>query len=258
MSLNEPITRELFNLRDHGLIQPVTKPTDWCSPIVAVPKPNKAEIPNDDWRIVVDFRNLNKYVLREYFQSSPPLEAIQSIPAEEAEYFSSFDCWKGFHQQRLHPESIDFKTFIMPFNLGRWQYVRAPFGISNVSEIYDRQLTELLAGLDNHRRIVDDNLLFSKDPEYHAYIVEQFLQKCREKRIRLSESKFVYMQKQVDWAGYTVSNKGYSIQDKVTESIRNFPEPKTRTDLRSFQGMANQLAPMNKELTKPLHHSGTC
>ena len=42
------------------------------------------------------------------------------------------------------------------------------------------------------------------------------------------------------------------MQDKVIKAIRNFKKPESLTDLQSFQGMANQLAPFNRDLATAL------
>ena len=68
------------------------------------------------------------------------------------------------------------KTFITPF--GRFQFLRAPFGISSISEHYNWRMDEAFAGLEGYRRIVDDVVIFDKDKEQHESYVRQFLQRC--------------------------------------------------------------------------------
>ena len=184
LSLKEDLRKELEELENNGIIRKVSHPTDWCAPIVVIEKPGGRGI-----RLAVDFRNLNKSLVRENFQSTPPLQVVQGIEAGR-KFFTIADCWKGFHQQRLHPDSIDYCTFIAPYNLGRWQYVHAPFGLSNISEVYDREMTANLSGLSNITKVVDDNLIYSHDAASHVQHVRAFLQKCHEKNIRLSPEKF--------------------------------------------------------------------
>ena len=78
LALKEKLTAELEDQETNGLIRRVSHVTDWCSPIVVVPKkdPNKV-------RLTVDYRGLNKYIQREHFQSSPPLEIVQSVAAKD-------------------------------------------------------------------------------------------------------------------------------------------------------------------------------
>ena len=65
------------------IIRPVTEPTEWCAPIVVVPKPN------GKIRLCVDFTKLNGNVLRENF----PLPTTDQLLAQlsEATVFSKLD-----------------------------------------------------------------------------------------------------------------------------------------------------------------------
>jgi len=68
----------------------------------------------------VDLSHLNRYVKRERYQSLTPAEAIASISACQAKYFTVLDAMKGYHQCPLDQESQLFTTFIMPF--GRFKH----------------------------------------------------------------------------------------------------------------------------------------
>ena len=59
--LRQKVKDELQHLEDMEVIERVTQPTSWVSPLVAAPKPNNA----DAVRLCVDMRCVNKAVLRE-------------------------------------------------------------------------------------------------------------------------------------------------------------------------------------------------
>lgn len=247
------IKKGLEELEANDIIEKVTKPTTWCAPMVAIPSNKGSDIEDElQLRLAVDYRGINRFIRRETFQTSTPLEVAQDIEAEEAIVYSIADAWKSFHQQGLAEESMDLTTFIAPFDLGRYRYKRAPFGISNISDIFNRNMTENLRDLPNTGKVVDDNIIYSKNPTEHANHVRQFLDRCRERKIRLNAKKFKYMQNEVVFAGMHISRAGYRIADSILNAIKNFPVPENKTDLRSFQGLANQLAPTNQELTKVL------
>ena len=132
IAFKEKLKMELDTLVDNGIISPVSKPTDWCNPIVVTSKKNSDQI-----RLCVDFRQLNRSVARELYPTKSVLEACQNIARDEAKIFSKFDTVKGYHQIPLDEESKDLTTFITPF--GRFRYERAPFGICSISEHYDRE-----------------------------------------------------------------------------------------------------------------------
>ena len=58
--LRQKVDAELDKLEKQGIIEPVTGPTPWVSPIVVIPKPK-----SDDVRICVDMRSPNKCMKRE-------------------------------------------------------------------------------------------------------------------------------------------------------------------------------------------------
>jgi hypothetical protein len=123
----DKLETELNLLQSQGIIAPVTDPTEWCAPIVVTPKKDSTEI-----RMCVDLSHLNKYVRREKYQSPTPAQAVADIAAENAKIFTKIDARKGYHQCPLDEESQLLTTFITPF--GRFKYLRAPYGISSISE----------------------------------------------------------------------------------------------------------------------------
>ncbi len=129
-------------LVDQKIIAPVTEPSDWCAPHPIV-------VANSDKiRMCVDLSKLNKYVRRERYPSTTP---VADIIQTQAKLFTVLDALKGYHQCPLDEESQNLTTFITPFG-----YLRAPYGISSISEHYNRRMDEALAGMQNFRKIVDD------------------------------------------------------------------------------------------------------
>ena len=172
-------------------------------------------------RLCVDFSRLNRYVKRERYQSSTPAQAVADIAAEEAKVFTKLDALKGYHQCPLDEASQILTTFITPF--GRFQFLRAPFGISSISEHYNRRMDEAFAGLEGYRRIVNDVVIFDKDKEQHESHVRQFLQRCSKRRITLNAEKWEYARSEVDFVGYHLSASGYRVDSSIVAAITRFP-----------------------------------
>ena len=63
-------------------------------------------------------------------------------PQSSAKYFTVFDALKGYHQCPQDEESQKLTTFITPF--GRYMYLWAPYGISFISDHYNRRMDEVL------------------------------------------------------------------------------------------------------------------
>ena len=231
----DKLKAELDHLQAQGIIAPVTVPTDWCAPIVVAPKKNSDKI-----RLCVDLSRLNRYVKRERYQSPTPAQAVADIASENARIFTKLDALKGYHQCPLDETSQLLTTFITPF--GRFKFLRAPYGISSISEHYNRRMDEAFSGLSGYRRIVDDVVIYDDDDKKHELHVRQFLQRCADRKITLNRDKWAYARPEVDFAGFVLSADGYRINGAITDAISRFPTPTTRSDLRSFIGLANQLS----------------
>ena len=236
-----PTKEELDLLESQGIIAKQTEPTDWCAPVVVTRKKNSDKI-----RLCVDLSHLNKYVKRERFQSTPPAIAVANIAASKAKYFTVFDAYKGYHQCPLDPESQKLTTFITPH--GRYRFLRAPYGLSSISEHYDRRMYEAFQDLQDYRRIVDDVVIYDGDKDTHTEHVRQFLHRCEERGISLNKDKFQFCQEHVEFAGFNLSEDGYKVSSDITKAIADFPSPATRTDLRSFFGLVNQLSGSSSQI----------
>ncbi|UYV80656.1 hypothetical protein LAZ67_19001269, partial [Cordylochernes scorpioides] len=116
---------QLDQMDEKGVIEKVEQPTDWCAPMVIVPKPS-----SNDLRICVDLTALNKFVKREHY----PIPSVEYTLAQMSgvKLFSRLDANSGFWQIPLSEESSSLTTFLTPF--GRYRFKRLPFGISTAPE----------------------------------------------------------------------------------------------------------------------------
>ena len=241
----EKLKAELDLLQAQHIIAPVVEVTEWCAPIVVTPKKNTDRI-----RMCVDLSRLNRYVRRERYQSPTPAEAVAYIAASSAKVFTVLDAMKGYHQCPLDEDSQLLTTFITLY--GRFKYLRAPYGISSISEHYDRRMAEAFTGLTGFRRIVDDIVIYDSDPQQHTTHVMQFLQRCADKHIALNFDKCKFCQTEVIFAGFRLSAQGYQVDHSITDAISKFPKPSNRTDLRSFFGLVNQLSSSTSDVASLL------
>ena len=157
----DKLRSEIDLLVSQGVIAPVTEPTKWCAPRVVTPKKN-----SDHIRMCVDLSEFNKFVRRERYPSITPAKAVADISQSKAQHFTVFDALKGYHQCPLNEERQNLTTFITPF--GCFKYLRAPYGISSISEHYNRRMDEAFTDLEDFRKIVDDVIIFDSDLLKHV------------------------------------------------------------------------------------------
>ena len=244
-ALLDKLKSQLDKLLVLDIIKPITQPTEWCAPIVVANKKGTDEI-----RMCVDLSHLNKYVQRELYKSPTPAEAVADIEADNAKIFTCFDALKGYHQVPLDEESQKLTCFSTPF--GRFMFVRAPYGISSISEHYNRRMDAAFQGLSGYRKIVDDVTVYDSDFDQHVHHVRQFLRRCEEHSIALNPDKFQFAQESVQFAGFMLSTDGYKLSDDITKAISSYPTPSCITDVRSFFGLANQLSGSSDQVAPAL------
>ena len=155
---------ELELLQRQNIVAPITEAL-----IVVTPKKN-----SDNTRMCVDLSCLNRYVQREQYQLPTPAEAIA---ATNAKYFTVLDAMNGYHQCPLDTNSQLLTTFITPF--GKFKYLHAPYGISSISEHYNRRMGEALADLSGFHQIIDYIIIYDSTIEDHVGHVRQFLEADR-------------------------------------------------------------------------------
>ena len=211
------------DLQDLGIIRPVTELTPLCTAIVVAPKKDPGQI-----RLCVDFRTLNKYVRRERYQSPTPHELVMRSDMQNAQYFNVVDALKGYHQIPIAVEDQLLTTFITSF--GRFCYINNPFGISSISEHYNRRMDEALHGLLRVVHLVDDRLIVSQNKVRHEEDVRRFLYRCPD------GTKFGYAQEKVTFAGLQLTRNGSTINSQLLQAIRDFSTPTNWTNIKSFLG----------------------
>ena len=197
----DKVKAELDLLESQNVIVLITEATTWYAPIVVTPKKHLQNI-----RMCVDLSHLNHFVIRERYQSLTPAQAVTDIATSDTKIFTVLDALKGYHQCPLGADSQALTTFITPF--GRYKYLRVPYGISSISEHYNRRMTKAFSGLSGFRRIVDDFVIYDNNVADHVKHMEQFLQQCVENNIALNMEKCQFFKAQVTFAGFQISSHG--------------------------------------------------
>ena len=118
--LKEIVKEELQKLLKVGFIYPISD-SQWVSPLVVVPKNN------GKWCICVDYKELNKPTLKDYFPFPFIDQVLDTLAGKE--YFSFLDGFSGYNQISIAKEDQDKTTFTCPW--GTYAYKVLPFGLCN-------------------------------------------------------------------------------------------------------------------------------
>lgn len=136
-ALKERVDAKILEMLRTDVIEPANGPAEWISPMVVVPK-GKGDI-----RLCINMRYPNKAIQREHF----PLPVIETFlnKLRGATYFSKLDITSAYHHVELHPDSRSITTFMTDRGLMRFK--RLMFGINCAPEIFQRIMTQMLAGI---------------------------------------------------------------------------------------------------------------
>src|SRR4030095_7851492 len=86
---------------------------------------------------------------------------------------------------------------------------------------------------------LDDILIYSETEEEHIALVSEVLRRLQDYGLAVTLDKCCFHEKEVDFLGYVVSDKGFSMAADKVDSIRQWKSPKNVKDVQTFVGFAN-------------------
>lgn len=232
--LREAVRKNLNNLEEQGVIEKVTHPTSWLSPVVPVVKPHSSPV---EVRLCCDFKFLNQHLRREIFEIPTFEELVSNLSG--AVRFSKLDAKSGFYQIPLKEESRNLTTFITPF--GRYRYKRLPMGINVAPEIFQRKMMELLKDLPGVICYLDDILVFGCSEKEHDAHLEMVLKRIQISGLKLNKEKCVFGKSQINFLGHLIGAEGIQIDPDKVKAIQALAAPSNIKELRRMLGMVNYL-----------------
>ncbi|GBN96428.1 Retrovirus-related Pol polyprotein from transposon 412 [Araneus ventricosus] len=140
-----------------GIICPST--SNYASPVVLVKKKDNSH------RLCVDYRRLNKRILREHF----PLPLISEVldKVGSAKIFSTQDLRNVFHHVDVAKDSQKYTAFVT--HERRYEFIKVPFGLSNSPAFFSRYINCVFRDLLNDGTLLYmDDLIICADNEYEG------------------------------------------------------------------------------------------
>lgn len=221
ISVETLVEEKLSEALKKDIIEKVTEPSAWISPIVVIFKPD------GDIRICVDMRRANQAILRETTHY-PTFDGIMA-KLRNAKYFSRLDLEKAYHQLELDKESRPITTFIT-FK-GMFRYKRLMFGVNSGPEIFQREFEGILASCENCINYLDDVIVYGSSEAEHDACLKKVLQVLEENHVLLNKKKCTMKVQEVEFLGHKLSSKGIDADKRKVISILNFRAPATKEEL---------------------------
>ena len=242
--LRNKVKKELDRLKEAGIITPVDFPTDWCSPIVVVPKKNGTSV-----RVCGDYTKLNNSVKRSNFPLQKIDVALANLKGKKC--FSKLDAESGFYQIKLDEDNKKLTTFIT-----RFMFTRLPFGINCAPDYFSQRFSELFHDLEDVTVHMDDVLIHTDTKAKHVELLNIIFKRLEKAGITLNKTKCVFYANEIEFLGHIVSQKGIKVHPSRVSAILNYAPPNNKKSLMQFLGMANyvhKFIPKKSEILEPLN-----
>lgn len=239
------IQKQIGEMLSQNIIKESNSP--YNSPLWIVPK----KIDNSGikkWRLVVDYRKLNEYTKTDKFPI-PHMEGILDRLGR-AQYFSTLDLAKGFHQILVKQDDREKTAFSTPF--GHYEFIRMPFGLKNAPSTFQRLMNSVLREYVNKICIVylDDILIFSTSLDEHLDNLKKIFKRLREAELKIQIDKCSFLQNQTEFLGHVLTPKGVKPNPRKVEIIQNLKLPNTQKKIKSFLGMTGFYRKFIKDYAK--------
>jgi len=153
-----------------------------------------------------------------------------------AKVFSTVDARHGFWHCKLNLESCLQTAFETP--LGRFVWLRLPFGVSPAPELFQSRMNQALEGLNGVHCIADDILVVgygatvSEAEVDHDRNLLALLQRCRRKGIKLNEKKLCMKRQDTMYMGHELTVNGVRPDPRKVDAILKMPPPEDKPAVR--------------------------
>ncbi|XP_057381569.1 uncharacterized protein K02A2.6-like [Daphnia carinata] len=218
--LRKKVEDELERLERLDVIEKVSGPTPWVSPVVIVPKKENGEI-----RLCVGMRLPNKAIMRER-HLIPLMEDILA-DINGSKFFTVLDLKQAYHQLELDEDSRYITT------------ISTHVGVFNVS---------------------DDILIHAPTEQEHDNRYAEVIKRLESKQLTINGKKKKLKQSRVKFFALVIGAEGAEVDQQKVSAIENFTRPQSVSEGKSCIGMASYRSRFIKnhaDFTEPLRRLTT-
>lgn len=246
------IQKQIKDMLKNKIIEPASSP--WSSPLLIVPK--KADKNGErKWRIVIDYRMLNKRIKDDKFPLPNITEILDSLAG--AMYFSHLDLSQGYYQIGLDSASREYTAFTT--NTGQYQLTRLPMGLKISPSVFSRAMTIAMSGLNYENCFVylDDLIVFGENFTKHNQNLVKVLHRLRKVNLKLNPNKCKFLCKELLYLGHIISAEGVLPDPNKINIVLKYPIPKDAQAVKRFVAFANYyrcFIPHFADIVAPLNN----
>ncbi|KAK0597939.1 hypothetical protein LWI29_030052 [Acer saccharum] len=227
------IKEEVSKLLAARSIREVKYP-EWVANVVLVKKKN------NQWRMCVDFTDLNKVCPKDSF----PLPRIdQLVDATVGHKTLSFmDAYSGYNQIKMHKPDEEKTAFTT--DQGLYCYTVMPFGLKNAGATYQHLVNKMFARQigRNMEVYVDDMLTKSITADRHTDDLRETFNVLVKYGMKLNPVKCVFGVPSGRFLGYQVHQRGIEVNPEKIQALAKMVSPRTLKDVQRLMGCLASLS----------------
>jgi hypothetical protein len=221
----EAIRVEVTRLLAAGFIKEVYHPEWLANPVLVCKK-------NNEWRMCVDYTDLNKHCPKDPFGLPHIDEVVDSTVG--CELLSFLDCYSGYHQITLNKDNQIKMSFITPF--GAYCYMTMSFGLKNVGATYQRAIQNCLQNEikdDLVETYVDDVIVKTREAHILVDNLQRIFMTLNEYQWKLNPKKCIFGVPSSILLGNVVSHDGICPNPTKVKAVLDMQTLKTLRISRS-------------------------
>jgi hypothetical protein len=213
---------------------------DWLANPVLVRKKNANE-----WRMCVDYTDLNKHCPKDPFELSRIDQVIDSTAGCDLLCF--LDCYSGYHQIAIKEDDQEKTAFITPF--GDYCYTMMSFGLKNAGATYQRAIQACFKKQlnKNVEAYVDDVVVKTRNSDMLIADLEETFASLREYQWKPNPNKCVFGVPSGKLLGFIIRHRDIEANPEKISAITNMKAP---TCIKDVQKLTRCMAALNRFISR--------
>ena len=173
-------------------------------------------------------------------------------------YFSSIDLKSAHNSVPLGPEAKRLLNFITP-SLRLYRFCQAPYGLTNISSVFNRSLIEILGDLVSRGLLIlyaDDIVICVRSKRAHALVLAEVLRRLQENGVLISINKCSFFTQHFTFLGHKFNQGGVEMTQERINSILLFPQPRSIKEVQRYLGTlgyVQRFMPYLQLTLSPIH-----